>query len=81
VLVVVEEHHQVGEDLQWGAGPSVGPAHLSTANVRPGGRRHLGAGARVGGWALALSLVFLTHSADNPLMAGIGQRTLRAVLG
>ncbi|WP_433190266.1 aminoglycoside phosphotransferase family protein [Actinoallomurus sp. CA-150999] len=37
--------------------------------------------ARARGWALALSLVFLTHSADNPLMAGIGQRTFRAVLG
>ena len=24
------------------------------------------------GWALALALVFLTHSADNPLIAGIG---------
>lgn len=36
--------------------------------------------ARARGWALALSLAFLTHSADNPLMAGIGRRTLREVL-
>ncbi|MEY9845383.1 aminoglycoside phosphotransferase (APT) family kinase protein [Streptacidiphilus sp. BW17] len=36
--------------------------------------------ARARGWALALALVFLTHSADNPLMGGIGERTLRAVL-
>ncbi|WP_236653243.1 aminoglycoside phosphotransferase family protein [Streptacidiphilus melanogenes] len=36
---------------------------------------------RARGWALALGLVFLTHSADNPLMAGIGERTFRAVLG
>jgi hypothetical protein len=36
--------------------------------------------ARARGWALALSLVFLTHSADNPMMAGIGRRTLAAVL-
>lgn len=35
---------------------------------------------RARGWALALSLVFLTYSADNPLMAGIGRRTLDAVL-
>jgi aminoglycoside phosphotransferase (APT) family kinase protein len=35
---------------------------------------------RARGWALALSLVFLTHSADNPLMRGIGERTFRAVL-
>ncbi|EPD69586.1 hypothetical protein HMPREF1211_00132 [Streptomyces sp. HGB0020] len=35
---------------------------------------------RARGWALALSLVFLSHSADNPLMHGIGERTFRAVL-
>ncbi|MFF5171992.1 aminoglycoside phosphotransferase family protein [Micromonospora sp. NPDC000089] len=36
--------------------------------------------ARARGWALALSVVFLTHSADNPLMRGIGERAFRAVL-
>ncbi len=36
---------------------------------------------RARGWALALALVFLAHSADNPMMAGIGARTLAAVLG
>jgi len=36
--------------------------------------------ARARGWALVLGLVFLTHSADNPLMAGIGRRALAAVL-
>jgi len=36
--------------------------------------------ARARGWALVLSLAFLAHSADNPLMAGIGRRTLDAVL-
>jgi len=35
---------------------------------------------RARGWALALSLVFLTHSTDNPTTAGIGQRAFRAVL-
>ncbi|GAA5615620.1 hypothetical protein Spla01_06835 [Streptomyces platensis] len=35
---------------------------------------------RARGWALALSLVFLTYSADNPLMRGIGERAFRAVL-
>ncbi|MFD8718318.1 hypothetical protein ACFV2H_09915 [Streptomyces sp. NPDC059629] len=34
---------------------------------------------RARGWALALSLVFLSHSADNPLMHGIGERAFRAV--
>jgi aminoglycoside phosphotransferase (APT) family kinase protein len=36
--------------------------------------------SRARGWALALSVVFLAHSADNPLIAGIGRRTLSAVL-
>jgi len=36
--------------------------------------------ARARGWALALSLVFLAHSADNPLLAGVGRRTIDAVL-
>jgi aminoglycoside phosphotransferase (APT) family kinase protein len=36
---------------------------------------------RAEGWALAFSLVFLAHSADNPLMATIGQRTLDTILG
>jgi hypothetical protein len=31
--------------------------------------------------ALLLALVFLAFSADNPLMARIGQRTFREVLG
>jgi aminoglycoside phosphotransferase (APT) family kinase protein len=36
--------------------------------------------ARARGWALSLALVFLTFSADNPLMAGIGERTLSELL-
>ena len=36
--------------------------------------------ARARGWALSLALVFLTYSADNPLIAGIGKRTFREVL-
>jgi aminoglycoside phosphotransferase (APT) family kinase protein len=36
---------------------------------------------RARGWALNLALAFLAHSADNPLINGIGDRTLRAVLG
>ena len=35
---------------------------------------------RARGWALVLGVVCLAHSADNPLIAGIGQRTLSAVL-
>ena len=37
--------------------------------------------ARARGWALSLALVFLTYSADNPLMAQIGKHTFREVLG
>ena len=36
--------------------------------------------ARAKGWALTLGVVCLAHSADNPLIAGIGQRTITAVL-
>jgi aminoglycoside phosphotransferase (APT) family kinase protein len=39
-----------------------------------------GSWARARGWALALSLAILAHSADNPLMAEIGHRTMDAVL-
>jgi len=35
---------------------------------------------RARGWALNFSLVFLAHSADNPQLRAIGQRTLVAVL-
>jgi aminoglycoside phosphotransferase (APT) family kinase protein len=35
---------------------------------------------RARGWALALALVFLAHSADSPQLLGIGRRTLAAVL-
>ena len=37
--------------------------------------------ARARGWALAQSLAFLAHSADNPVIAAIGRRTIGAVLG
>jgi len=37
--------------------------------------------ARARGWALALSLACLANSADNPLIAAIGRRTIDAVLG
>jgi len=37
--------------------------------------------ARARGWALALSVAFLAHSADNPEIFAIGRRTLSAVLG
>jgi aminoglycoside phosphotransferase (APT) family kinase protein len=35
---------------------------------------------RAQGWALALALAILAHSADNPTMRGMGERTLAAVL-
>ncbi len=33
------------------------------------------------GWALALGMVFVAHSGDNPMIRNIGMRTLAAVLG
>jgi aminoglycoside phosphotransferase (APT) family kinase protein len=35
---------------------------------------------RARGWALALALVFLAHSADDPQLLAIGRRTLAAVV-
>jgi hypothetical protein len=35
---------------------------------------------RAEGWALALAVAYLEGSADHPLIAGIGRRTLDAVL-
>lgn len=56
------------------------PAPQRAAFRQAYGRADDGTWARARGWALSLALVFLTHSADNPLMAGIGRRTLNAVL-
>lgn len=36
--------------------------------------------ARARGWALHLSLAYLANSADHPVIAGVGRRTLAAVL-
>lgn len=36
--------------------------------------------ARAKGWALSLSIAYLAFSANNPLIGGIGERTLAAVL-
>lgn len=36
--------------------------------------------ARARGWALALGVAYLAHSADNPTMARIGERTLSSVV-
>ncbi len=46
-----------------------------------GGPADEGVWTRARGWALALALMHLTFSADNSLLAGIGQRTIAAVLG
>ena len=35
---------------------------------------------RARGWALNLAVVFLAHSADNPQLLNVGQRTLDRVL-
>jgi len=36
--------------------------------------------ARARGWALHFAIVFLAHSQDNPVLRGVGRRTLSAVL-
>jgi aminoglycoside phosphotransferase (APT) family kinase protein len=55
-------------------------AHRRSVLRRAYGRVDDPTWTRARGWALVLALVLLAHSADNPLMAGIGERTLRAVL-
>ncbi|SEK50745.1 aminoglycoside phosphotransferase family protein [Streptacidiphilus jiangxiensis] len=55
-------------------------AHRRSVLRRAYGRADDDAWTRARGWALVLALVLHTHSADSPLMAGIGERTLRAVL-
>jgi len=52
------------------AGYARGTAHETGADLR----------LRAKGWALALALVFLAYSSDNPLLTRIGQRTLSSVL-
>jgi aminoglycoside phosphotransferase (APT) family kinase protein len=60
-----------------------GPREVFQAGYRAAARYPAGGDlwARAKGWALAFALMFLAHSADNPQLAGIGQRTLSAVLG
>jgi hypothetical protein len=36
---------------------------------------------RARGWAVVLGVMFLAHSADNPQLHAIGDRTLRTALG
>jgi aminoglycoside phosphotransferase (APT) family kinase protein len=58
---------------------------LLPADCHPAFRASAGASdtswARATGWAVALGLVYLAHSADNPQLAAVGRRTLSAVLG
>ncbi|MFI7591398.1 aminoglycoside phosphotransferase family protein [Micromonospora sp. NPDC049359] len=56
------------------------PVEPRAALRRAYGRADDATWERARGWALALSLVFLTHSQDNPLMRGIGERAFRLVL-
>ncbi|GAA5023920.1 hypothetical protein GCM10025734_81720 [Kitasatospora paranensis] len=62
--------------VAWMLFPAEGRAALRQAY----GRADEATWERARGWALALSVAFLTHSADNPLMAAIGERGFHAVL-
>jgi aminoglycoside phosphotransferase (APT) family kinase protein len=58
---------------------------LLPADARDVFRTHAGQSddatwARARGWALALAVATLASSADNPLMRGVSERTLVAVL-
>lgn len=65
-MMLPADHHGAFQDAyRAGGGPVAGDAIWLRAQ----------------GWALALGLVFLAHSADNPAQHAIGQRTVNAVLG
>jgi aminoglycoside phosphotransferase (APT) family kinase protein len=79
MLLPARSHDAFRDAYQAASSDTAG--HTATSD-RPGhtaGARATWARAR--GWALALSLVFLAHSADNPLLSEIGRHTLSAVLG
>lgn len=67
--------------IAWMLLPAEHHGAFLTAYTAGGSTADDGCWARGRGWALALALVFLAFSADNPLLAGIGQRTIAAVLG
>jgi aminoglycoside phosphotransferase (APT) family kinase protein len=56
------------------------PLELHKAFLSAYGGVDEGSWRRARGWALALAIVFLAHSADNPQLHRIGRRTLAAVL-
>ena len=53
-------------------------AYLAASGT--GGRVSDALRARARGWALNLAVVFLAHSADNPVLLEVGRRTLSTVL-
>lgn len=55
-----------------------GPGRARFKSLHGGGDD--GIWARSAGWALSLGLAYLSHSADNPVMERIGERTLAAVI-
>jgi aminoglycoside phosphotransferase (APT) family kinase protein len=67
--------------VAWMLLPARSHAIFRDAYHAAAGRPADAAWARARGWALALALAYLASSADNPLMARIGQRTINAVLG
>jgi hypothetical protein len=62
-----------------GPGDAVSSCGASSPHARCGGRR-LRSGGSAAACRTAPDLVFLSFSADNPLMAEIGQRTLTELL-
>jgi aminoglycoside phosphotransferase (APT) family kinase protein len=66
------------------AGRSAGASEASPSAAAPGvslsPATEAALWARARGWALVLALVFQAYSADNPVLARIGQRTLDAAL-
>ena len=64
--------------LEWHA--AFRAAYAAAGGPGDDGADGTGLWRRARGWALALAVVFLAHSADDPQLLGIGRRTLAAVL-
>lgn len=67
--------------VAWSLLPAPARPALWDAYDASGGQPDDALVTRARGWATALGLVLVTHSADVPLLDGIGRTTLAAVLG
>jgi aminoglycoside phosphotransferase (APT) family kinase protein len=66
--------------VAWMLLPAAWHSAFRTAYEAAGGLAGDAVWRRARGWALNFALIYLAHSADNPQLGNVGERTLRAVL-